>query len=171
MENFKKISIIGANGTGKSTLARILSKKLSTPIVHMDSFIWGPNWELIDRKLAEDKIKKELQEKDSWIAEGYLTCAPKEILQDSDFVIYLDYSKYKAFVNNIKRWLKHRKIQREELPEGCPDTFSFSSLVHILQGGVTQLIEDALVKYPPKKMIRIKSYSSLKKFLKEISIN
>lgn len=165
--NYRKISIIGQNGTGKTTVARILSKKLSLPIVHMDTYIWGPNWKENNRNEAEQKIQNLLISQESWIAEGYLTYAPKEILQLADLVIYLDYSDFRAFWNNIKRWIKHRNVKREELAEGCEEEFNPKSWIKIFhKGGVKQLIKDALEKYPPKNIVRVTSPKELQGFIK-----
>ncbi len=165
MRNYKKISIIGPNGSGKTTLARILGEKLSLPVIHMDSYIWGRNWTLNDRVTIENKIKDLLCYQDSWIVEGYLNYAPREILELPDLVIYLNYSNKRAFLHNIKRWFKHRKDKREELAEGCTDELECKNLYQILQGGVTHLIEEVIKKYPPHNLVRIKSPRQLKGYI------
>jgi adenylate kinase family enzyme len=166
---YKRVSIIGQNGTGKTTLARVLSKQFSLPIVHMDTYIWGPNWKENNRDEAEQKIQNLLVSQEGWIAEGYLTYAPREILELAELVIYLDYSDFHAFWNNVKRWIKHRKNRRPELPEGCEENFHPRAWLKVFHpGGVKQLIRDALEKYPPKNMVRVKSPRELKKFIKTL---
>jgi adenylate kinase family enzyme len=166
---YQRISIIGQNGTGKTTLARVLSKQLSLPIVHMDTYIWGPNWKENDRNEAEQKIQNLLILQEGWIAEGYLTYAPEQILQLADLVIYLDYADFRAFWNNIKRWIKHRNRRRPELPEGCEENFKPQSWIKVFnKRGVKQLIRDALEKYPPKNIVCVKSPGELKKFIKTL---
>ena len=167
MENLKRISIIGPNGSGKTTLARVLAKKLDLPIIHVDSYIWGKNWTLNDRNETENKIKTTLSREEKWIADGYITYAPKEMLEMSDLVIYLNYTNIRSVFYNIKRWIKHRKNKREELPEGCEEQLKLKSLYQVFQGGVVHLIEDAIKTYPPDNLVRIKSPSKLKKYLRE----
>jgi adenylate kinase family enzyme len=167
MKKYKKISIIGTDGSGKTTLARRLGQKLSMPVIYMDSYIWGENWTLNDKTEAGNKIKEILQNKDLWIAEGYMSYAPREILELADLVIYLNYTNKRAVFHNIKRWLKHRKNKREELPEGCEERLSFKSLYQILRGDLVNLIEKTLKKYPPRKLIRIKSPEQLEVFINE----
>ena len=40
----KKILILGISRTGKTTLARKLSKLLDIPVYHLDKYIWKENW-------------------------------------------------------------------------------------------------------------------------------
>ena len=46
----KRISIIGGPGSGKTTLANILSKELELPDIHLDAINYEPNWVQVDKK-------------------------------------------------------------------------------------------------------------------------
>ena len=43
----KRILIIGNNGSGKSTFARILGEKLNIPVIHLDKYYHLPNWKTV----------------------------------------------------------------------------------------------------------------------------
>ena len=45
--DYKKIMIIGNNGSGKSYFAKELSKITNMPLFHLDLEFWKPNWEHI----------------------------------------------------------------------------------------------------------------------------
>lgn len=165
MQNYKRIAIIGPNASGKTTLSRILSKKTSLPIIHVDSYIWGENWTENHRETAENQLKEILKDQESWIVDGYINLCPQEMLELADLVIYLNYSNRRAFIHSIKRWIKHRKNKREELPVGCEEKLEWRSLKHVLQGGVVRGIEGSLLKYLPKNLVRIKSPKELKIFI------
>ncbi len=164
MKDCKRISIIGTDGAGKTTLARVLGKELSLPVIHMDSYIWGKDWTLNDKGRAENQIKNLLHD-ENWIAEGYMSYAPQEMLELADLVIYLNYSNTRALFRTVKRWIKHRRNKREELPEGCEEKFDLLYLYQILKGNVVHHIEGALKKYPPRELIRMRSPKQLKIFL------
>lgn len=166
-KNTKRIAIIGQNGAGKTTFSNLLNQRLPLGVIHMDSYIWGPNWTLNDRDKAEVKIKSLLHDRETWIADGYINYAPQEILQLADLVIYLDYSRTVSLVHKIKRWIKHRKTKRAELPEGCEEKMSVKTFVSLLDGGVVKMIEEALIKYSPKNILRVKSPRHLKKLMNE----
>ena len=60
-----------AYGAGKSTLAKILGKKLNLPVIHLDAYYWQPGWQESsrDRWLA---IQQKLVKGDRWIVDGNL---------------------------------------------------------------------------------------------------
>ena len=53
--NLNRISIIGALGTGKTTLANELSKIYNIPATHIDGIHHLGNWQIRDKK-ERDKI-------------------------------------------------------------------------------------------------------------------
>ena len=54
-----KISIIGGSGTGKTTLAENLGKKLNLPVCHIDGIHHLPNWQIRDKD-ERDKIMQKI---------------------------------------------------------------------------------------------------------------
>ena len=69
MEKVKRISIVGGPGTGKSTLAYNLGKKLDLPVYHLDAIDHFENWRKRDSK-ERDKIILEKIEEPKWVIDG-----------------------------------------------------------------------------------------------------
>lgn len=65
----KKIAIIGCAGSGKTTLAFKLKKKLNLPLYHLDQYYWKPGWGRCDFEIFR-KTYDLLCEQDAWIIEG-----------------------------------------------------------------------------------------------------
>lgn len=53
---YNRVCIVGGSGTGKSTLAEILSKKFSLPVCHLDSINFSSNWVKVDESIRDSKI-------------------------------------------------------------------------------------------------------------------
>ena len=71
IENHSRILICGVSGGGKTTLARLLSKKYGYKVIHLDQFFWLENWV----KRPEDEFYQMLDQEtegSNWILEGAL---------------------------------------------------------------------------------------------------
>lgn len=66
----KRIIIIGWSGSGKSTFAQRLGKKLNIEVIHLDKIYHLPGWQQMDsdkfREIVSDLVKKE-----EWIIDGH----------------------------------------------------------------------------------------------------
>ena len=165
--SLRRIAIIGATGAGKTMLARRLATIVPARLVHADSYIWGPNWALRDRARAEAELRSVLRAQDDWIAEGYLNYAAREMLELADLVIYLDYSRPRLLLNNVARWLRHRRRRRPELAEGCEERLDLARLREIATADLRRLNEAALQAHPPRRLVRIRSPRRLRGYLTE----
>jgi adenylate kinase family enzyme len=56
----KRILILGASGTGKSTLARRIGESLGLPVVHLDAINWNPGWVQTEAERFRQKVKGRL---------------------------------------------------------------------------------------------------------------
>jgi adenylate kinase family enzyme len=86
-----RIVIIGNSGSGKSHLAKLLSKICSVPIIHLDQLFWTPGG--FNEKRPKDEVKIEVEQKrkgDSWIAEGVFGELAELFLSRAQMLVYLD---------------------------------------------------------------------------------
>jgi adenylate kinase family enzyme len=86
-----RIVIIGNSGSGKSCLAKSLSKIYLIPIIHLDQLFWMPGG--FNEKRSKDEVKNEVEQKrkdDSWIAEGVFGELAGLFLPRAQTLIYLD---------------------------------------------------------------------------------
>lgn len=107
-----RITIIGHAGSGKSTFARKISKKLNIPHLHIDEFWFeaGGNklkqsdiqgWERV-RKHIEEKVVDFIKE-DSWVSDGWYSRVQPIITEKADQVFFLDIPLHRRIFNHLKR--------------------------------------------------------------------
>lgn len=103
-----KIAIMGYVGSGKSVLARNLSRKYDIPKLELDDIAFDFNWKPVDRT----KILPDIQafmEQDSWIIDGnYDDLLQKQRLEMADRIIFVMLPRIQCLFRALRR-TKERK--------------------------------------------------------------
>lgn len=102
IREFKRIIIIGNNGSGKSYLSKQLSRILKLPLIHLDLAYWGQNWKPTPRKEWEKK-QLEITSKDKWIIDGNHTSVLETRFQRTDLIIFLNINRITCLLRVLKR--------------------------------------------------------------------
>lgn len=130
-----RISIVGLPGSGKTTLARVLSKKLGIPHIHIDRF-WleagGLNVshnkdgvEYRDQVRAKVRVKAlEAHIAGSWVSDGFYTGMVPEITEWSDRIVYLKIPLARRLFNHFRRMM-HPNDRHPELNWKSEITFFY----------------------------------------------
>lgn len=108
-----KIYIVGPVSSGKSTLARKLSKTLSIPYQSLDEVVHIPDksnlWGNIKRQVEErDKLFHSVIQQPNWIIEDVGRSCFEEGLNEADEIVLLEVSSKIRNCRIIKRWIKQR---------------------------------------------------------------
>jgi adenylate kinase family enzyme len=117
----KKIAIFGKPGNGKSTLSKKLSSTTGISLYALDSILYKPNGEEVDRKSYE-KAHENILFSSEWIIEGFgpmnsLDSFNKR-LKEADTLIYINLSYFATYWLVTKRFIKGLFIKPEGWPEG-----------------------------------------------------
>ncbi len=110
-----KIYIIGPVCSGKTTLAKRLSKELSIKHYELDNVVWqyNPNGDI---KRNEEEILlmfNDIIKNKQWIIEDVGRKIFKDGLDRADQIIYLNISGYLLRIRILLRWLKQKfKIEK-----------------------------------------------------------
>ncbi|MDP9212148.1 MAG: hypothetical protein M3N59_02625, partial [bacterium] len=92
-----RVTILGHTGSGKTTLAKAISKQYGIPHIQIDRFWFrygggklkpGDNWTEVRKKVHAD-VRKAIRQKD-WVSDGIYPRVQPEILKRADVVIYMD---------------------------------------------------------------------------------
>ncbi len=88
-----KIHILGASGSGTTTLGMALAKQLAVPYFDADSYFWVPSDPPFtvkrDRELRNSSIFADLAQHESWVLGGSLISWHENFLTLFDLVVFL----------------------------------------------------------------------------------
>lgn len=162
MKEYKRIYILGPQGSGKTLLAKRISKKLKISSFSLDDIYWKRKY-TVKRGEAEKKklLSKLLGKHKKWIIEGLSTSFVEGAVKQADLVIWLDLDH---------KLLSYRVIKRQLFGKG-----SLSGLRGLLneirdyknKKGMYKKHRDLLKGN--RKYIVLRSKRDVKKFLDELN--
>lgn len=103
-----KILIIGTVGTGKTTLAKKLSKQYNIKYYEIDSIVHDDNNKIKRTSKQQDEIIEKINNNADWIIEGVLRKNLYYLLELADKIIYLDISKKVRNRRILIRYIKQK---------------------------------------------------------------
>jgi adenylate kinase family enzyme len=115
---------------GKTTLSNNLAEVLNLPVCHIDGIHHLENWEIRD-KSERDKIILEKVKEEKWIIDGTYSSTLKIRLENSDLIIYLDYSSISQLKGVLGRYIKNHGKEKPEIP-GCKERMTFKFFIWVL---------------------------------------
>lgn len=138
-----KIHIIGCSGSGKTYLAKALSKKYNIPHFDLDDIQWNNNADGYGVKMPIEKrtaLLNDILKNENWIIEGVYYAWVGKCFEDADKIYVLDIPKrvytYRIIKRTIKRKLGLERGKKETLKSvynllKWTDTFQNKSMVEI----------------------------------------
>ena len=63
------IVVVGCPGSGKTSLALELGRKLALPVVHLDVLYWRPGWKACDKASFRVRVAEAIRG-DGWVVDG-----------------------------------------------------------------------------------------------------
>lgn len=167
-KDLKKFALFGLPGSGKSTFADQLGKKLGLPVHHLDRHYFLAHWEIRprDQFLA---AQQEMVDGDAWVIEGNSIATLEMRFQRADVILYFNLPRYLCLWRVFKRPFHHDKTIKD-IPEGCSKSdISWSLLKYLWHFDAEKRahIEELKKKYPLVDFREIKSAKEAVQFLKE----
>ncbi len=90
--NIKRIMIIDRPGSGKSTFAVQLQKKLKVPLFHLDKYFFEKNW--IESNYQEFlSLQKEMISNPGWIIDGNSTKSYEMRYKKAELCLYFNFPR------------------------------------------------------------------------------
>lgn len=137
----KRIAIIGSSGSGKTTFANKLGKKLGRPVVYLDKEYHTSEWKK-KYPTKEDWInfQRNTVKQDEWIIDGNYRSSLAIRLERADTIIFFDFPKWLCLVRAFGRILNRQ--QPIDKPEGVKERISWELITRV-------------VSYPTKEICQI----------------
>lgn len=169
-----KIQVCGYSASGKSTFSKALAKYYNTPVLHLDTLHFGPNWEKIPDEEMNKKVDKFLKENASWVIDGnYKKIAPNRF-EECDLLFYFDFNRFTCIRNAYRRFRKYKNTTRDDMAEGCDETLDLEFITWILFRSRTKQRKDYfknLGKIYKDKFIVFKNHQEVDKYLEVLLKN
>ena len=110
-----KLFIIGAAGSGKTTLARRIGGLLRLEMTNLDDLFWvnnGKNYGVKRPEPERDALFREVLRRESWIIEGAYVEWPRQGIDEADTILYLDIGIPELRRRVVLRFIK-RKLGKD----------------------------------------------------------
>ena len=122
----KRVLVVGASCSGKTTMAKRISEAIAAPHVELDQIYWGPEWTPCPEERFRSMVRG-VCSKESWVVDGNYGRTRDLVLQRATDVIWLNYP-FAVVAGRALRRSMRRIARREVLFGGCRETFGTTFL-------------------------------------------
>jgi adenylate kinase family enzyme len=120
----QRISVVGTTGSGKTSLAGLLARRLALPHVELDSLHWGPDWTPVPPEVFRARVSQALQ-CPRWVCDGNYSPVRDIVWAKADTIIWLDYPLVVIMWQLLGRTFR-RALARQELWQSNRESFRMS---------------------------------------------
>lgn len=118
----QRVSVVGNSGSGKSTFASQLAKRLDVEYVELDAMFHLPNWDELPREEFRAQASEHTT-RDGWVIDGNYEAVQDLVWSRADTVVFLDYPRRVVMRRVITRSVT-RAATRKELWNGNREPWS-----------------------------------------------
>jgi adenylate kinase family enzyme len=161
-----RIVIIGAAGSGKTTLANRLAAEFNLRAIDLDDLYWRANWQ----QAPEDEFRRDtaaaIAAAPRWALAGNYKTIRDIVWTQADTVVWLDYSLALTF-NRLARRSLARVWDRKPLCNGNTETlskaFSYDSVMYwMLKNFYPRRRENAEIFAHPERYPNVRNFVRLR---------
>jgi adenylate kinase family enzyme len=114
--SLRRVAVVGISGSGKTSLAQCLARRLAVPHVEFDALYWGPDWQPMPREIFRAQVTAALAAP-TWVTDGNYHSVRDLVWPRASALVWLDYPLPLVLWRLAGRTLR-RIVNREELWNG-----------------------------------------------------
>lgn len=137
--NYKKVIVLGNNGSGKSYFSKKLAEITGLPLIHLDLLYWKENWTHPSREEWAE-IQRKLVANEQWIIDGMHVSTLEIRFREADAVFFLDI--------DLKTCLDAIKLREEQKRSDFPSFLDKNN-------GKFEDFEHGVIEFEEKRKPRI----------------
>jgi adenylate kinase family enzyme len=166
----RRIAVIGCGGSGKTTLANELGRRLSLPVLHIDGLYWQerPGIGRVDSTPEEwRQIHDEMIVGERWVIDGMKVGVLEARLAAADTAVFLDLPAWACLLGVLKRRLRYRSRLRPDI--GVYDCINVEFIRWILsfrRAARPRIID--LLRASPCQVVVLRSRGEARAFLESL---
>ncbi|MBN1179738.1 MAG: adenylate kinase [Anaerolineae bacterium] len=122
MTRSRRIVVVGTTGSGKTTLAGQLARRIGCPHVELDALHWEPNWTEAPLERFRARTCEALSGA-CWVTDGNYSKVRDIVWGRADTLVWLDYSLAVVFWRLFRRAVRRIATQEELWGGGNRETF------------------------------------------------
>jgi adenylate kinase family enzyme len=128
----RRIVVVGTSGSGKTTMARQLARRLEIPHVELDALYWGPNWTPAPREVFRQQVERAIGGHE-WATDGNYSAVRDIVWGRADTIVWLDYSLpvilWRVTTRTIRRAATREKLWNDNQENFSESFFSRDSII------------------------------------------
>jgi adenylate kinase family enzyme len=106
------VVVVGTTGSGKTTLAGELARRLSLLHVELDALHWGPNWTEAPLELFRERVEV-ATEAPRWVVDGNYSKLRNLVWRRAELLVWLDYALPVVMGRLIRRTVRRCATQEQ----------------------------------------------------------
>ena len=169
----RRVNVVGTSGSGKTTIAAELARRLDVPRIELDALSWEANWVPVAPEVLRERVAQAVAT-DEWVVDGNYSATRDLVWGRADTVVWLDFPFVTVMWRVIARTLR-RSLRGEVLWSGNRESLRLAlSRDSIILWAMTtywrrrrdypRLFRD----YPDVRFVRLRSPTEGRRFLEAI---
>ncbi len=111
-----RLVVIGVSGSGKTTFAGQIARKLSLPHIELDALYWEPDWQASSRPVFRGRVQAATAA-EAWVVDGNYSHSRDIVWSRASHLVWLDYSLPRVMWRVVSRTVR-RIVSQQELWSG-----------------------------------------------------